>query len=198
VTTPEELNGELDELIRYIRATRGFDFAAYKRTTLTRRVHKRMEDVKVSSFSDYRDVLEADAAEFNALFNTILINVTGFFRDKPAWDYLSDHVLPDLLARQESGKPLRCWSAGCASGQEPYSLAMALAEKIGTDDLRDSVKVYATDIDQNALEQARQGRLFRQGGGRRPAPAAGALLRQRRRPVRDQERDSPSRDLRTP
>ena len=157
MSMPHQPDNEMDELIQYIRATRGFDFAAYKRTTLSRRVHKRMAEVHISSFADYRDLLEADADEFNALFNTILINVTSFFRDRPAWDYLVEQILPDLLARREPGQPLRIWSAGCAAGQEPYTLAMVLAEHVGSGDLRNLVKIYATDIDQAALAQARQG-----------------------------------------
>jgi two-component system CheB/CheR fusion protein len=93
--------------------------------------------------------------EFTALFNTILINVTSFFRDTDAWAYLCDEVLPRLV-REKSSEVLRLWSAGCASGEEAYSLAIALSEIIGVEEFRSRVKIYATDVDEDALAYARQ------------------------------------------
>ena len=93
----------------------------------------------------------------------LLINVTEFFRDPPAWEHLRDDVLPGLLAAKAADEPVRVWSAGCASGQEAYTLAMVLAELLGVDAYRERVKIYATDIDEDALSQARAGDLQRQG-----------------------------------
>ena len=103
----------------------------------------------------YRDHLEVNSEEFTDLFNTILINVTGFFRDKPAWDFLAKDVIPKLLEARADDEPIRVWSAGCASGEEPYSVAMLLAEAMGEKDFRERVKIYATDVDEDALAQAR-------------------------------------------
>src|SRR5207247_623431 len=101
----------------------GFDFAAYKRGSLVRRVQKRMQSVNVDRFSAYIDYLEVHPEEFSHLFDVILINVTAFFRDESAWDFLRDSVISELLARGGTGT-LRAWTAGCASGEETYSLAM--------------------------------------------------------------------------
>ncbi|BBX16508.1 hypothetical protein MDUV_13680 [Mycolicibacterium duvalii] len=144
-----------EALLRYVRDTRGFDFTGYKRTSLMRRVPHRMEQVGQSSFEEYLDTLQASADEFSMLFNTILINVTGFFRDAPAWDYLRAEVVPALLAERNPSDPIRVWSAGCASGQEAYTLAMILAEAVGAEEFRQRVKIYATDVDDEALSEAR-------------------------------------------
>ena len=138
-----------------MRDSRGFDFTGYKRTSLIRRVRHRMDAAGVETYEEYLDVLQARSDEFAALFNTILINVTAFFRDPPAWDVLKDEVIPALLAGRGPTDPIRLWSAGCASGQEAYSLAMLLAEALGPDEFRQRVKIYATDIDEDALTDAR-------------------------------------------
>jgi two-component system CheB/CheR fusion protein len=145
-----------DEILEHLRQTRGFDFTAYKRTSLMRRVMKRMQTVHVDSFEQYLDYLQVHHDEFAALFNTILINVTSFFRDADLWSYLAQDVLPALLAERSPTDPLRIWSAGSASGQEAYTVAMLLAELLGTEDIRDRVKIYATDVDGDALNEARQ------------------------------------------
>ena len=147
----------LEDLLDFIKDSRGFDFTGYKRSSLQRRVTKRMEDVGIASFIDYRDHLEADADEFAFLFNTILINVTGFFRDPETWEHLADTALPRMLAAIPPGAPIRVWCAGCASGQETYSLAMLLVEALGEQGFLERVKLYATDADQEALTQARSG-----------------------------------------
>ncbi|HZA09790.1 CheR family methyltransferase [Mycobacterium sp.] len=153
------MNGENDEafeaLLRYLRDSRGFDFTGYKRNSLMRRVRHRMEQGGHESFEQYLDVLQASSDEFAALFNTILINVTDFFRDPPAWDYLRQQIIPSMLAERGPNDPIRVWSAGCASGQEAYTLAMVLAEALEPDAFRQRVKIYATDVDEEALTEAR-------------------------------------------
>ncbi|OUC80001.1 CheR family methyltransferase [Gordonia lacunae] len=150
-------NGEdFETLLRYLRDARGFDFTGYKRTSLRRRVTHRMEQVGFDNFADYLDHLQASSDEFSALFNTILINVTSFFRDEEAWESLRSTVIPQLLAQRGPDDPVRVWSAGCASGQEAYSLAMLLAEGVGAESFRQRVKIYATDVDEDALTEARQ------------------------------------------
>jgi two-component system CheB/CheR fusion protein len=149
-------NGEAFEaLLRYMRDSRGFDFTGYKRTSLMRRVRHRMDIAGYDSFEEYLDVLQAGSDEFDALFNTILINVTDFFRDPPAWEYVRDEAVPPILAERGPSDPIRVWSAGCASGQEAYTLAMVLTEVLGADDFRQRVKIYATDVDEDALTHAR-------------------------------------------
>jgi two-component system CheB/CheR fusion protein len=117
-----------------------------------------MQVVGVDSYLSYLDHLEVDPDEFTQLFNTILINVTGFFRDPPAWELVRGEILPQLLASKPASEPIRIWSAGCASGEEAYSLAMITADLMGLEAVRERVKIYATDVDEEALNQARQAR----------------------------------------
>jgi two-component system, chemotaxis family, CheB/CheR fusion protein len=147
---------DLESLLDYLKRTRGFDFTGYKRTSLERRIAKRMQTVGAGGFSDYLDFLEVHPEEFEALFNTVLINVTHFFRDSSTWDFISETVVPELLSRREPTQPMRVWSAGCASGEEAYTLAMVFAEAMGLEAFRDRVKIYATDVDEEALAKARQ------------------------------------------
>src|SRR5829696_8586807 len=146
----------LEPLLEYLRDRRGFDFSAYKRASLSRRLLKRMHTVGVAGFAEYCEFLERTPDEFGALFNTILINVTTFFRDPEVWAVLTRDVVPPLIAARAPDEPIRVWSAGCASGQEPYSIVMMLAEALGPDVVRERVKVYATDIDDDALAEARR------------------------------------------
>src|SRR4051812_13640395 len=146
-----------EALLQFLQQTRGFDFGGYKRPSLMRRVQRRMQMVSVAGFAEYQDYLQVHPEEFGQLFNTILINVTSFFRDPTAWDSLRANVLPKILAAKRAHDPVRVWSAGCASGQEAYSLAIALAEAMGWDAFRERVKIYATDADEEALTQARSG-----------------------------------------
>ena len=98
---------ELEELLAFLRDARGFDFSGYKRSSLSRRIRKRTQDVGVENFADYRDLLETNSAEFDALFNTILIKVTGSFRDLIAWQYLQREVLPQIIDRAGTADDLR-------------------------------------------------------------------------------------------
>jgi two-component system, chemotaxis family, CheB/CheR fusion protein len=148
-------NQDLEALLEYLRDSRGFDFSGYKRATLERRIRKRMGEVEVETYNDYIGFLEANPREFSELFNTILINVTGFFRDGDAWDYLRDEILPELVASVPDDEQIRVWSAGCASGQEAYTAAICLLEVLGEETFKRRVKIYATDIDEEALAEAR-------------------------------------------
>ncbi|HVG45355.1 MAG TPA: CheR family methyltransferase, partial [Longimicrobium sp.] len=143
-------------LLAHVKESRGTDFRGYKRSTLGRRFRRRMDEVGVETYPAYADWLDAHPDEFTALFNTILINVTSFFRDPEAWEALTREVLEPLAERRTQG-PIRVWSAGCASGEETYTLVMALAEVLGTEAVRERVKVYATDMDDEALAAARMG-----------------------------------------
>jgi two-component system, chemotaxis family, CheB/CheR fusion protein len=148
-------DAKFEPLLDYLRRTRGFDFAGYKRGSLTRRITRRMQMIGLEEVEDYLDFLEVHPEEFTLLFNTILINVTSFFRDPPAWDVLSKEVIPRLLAGKLDEAPIRVWSAGCSSGEEPYCLAIILAEALGEKAFLQRVKIYATDVDEEALNEAR-------------------------------------------
>ena len=147
-------DADFERLLTFLKESRAFDFTGYKRPSLIRRIRHRMREVSVSSVDEYVDLLQLQPDEFTSLFNTILINVTGFFRDADAWDYLRERILPRLL-EDHDGTAVRVWSAGCSAGQEPYSIAMLLHEVMG-EEFRDRVKIYATDLDEDALEYARQ------------------------------------------
>lgn len=158
MTIDEKSGAELEGLLQDLKVGRGFDFTGYKRASLMRRIRRRMAEVGVESFADYRDRLEEDGGEFTRLFNTILINVTDFFRDPEPWAYLRTAIIPRLVGAKDSREPIRVWSAGCAGGQEAYTLAMLLAEELGMERFLERVKIFATDVDEAALSDARQGR----------------------------------------
>src|SRR5215470_16083499 len=101
MTREDPQDTKFEHLLDYLRRTRGFDFTGYKRSSLMRRVHKRMEQVEIQDFSDYVDYLEVHPEEFVQLFNTILINVTAFFRDSEAWEYLATEIIPVLIADKQ-------------------------------------------------------------------------------------------------
>src|SRR5919107_4684575 len=154
MTQPE---AAFEAVLSHLKSSRGFDFTGYKRSSLVRRMNRRMAQVGVNTYTDYLDYLELHADEFTALFNSILINVTAFFRDPEAWEFLRSDVLPRLIASKGPTQPIRIWSAGCASGEEAYTLAMALTEMLGPAEVRERVKIYATDVDEEALAHARHG-----------------------------------------
>jgi two-component system CheB/CheR fusion protein len=145
------------KLLEYLNSSRGFDFSGYKLSSLIRRVQKRMQQVGVPTYAEYIDFLEVHPDEFLPLFNTVLINVTAFFRDPQAWEALNEKVLPWILDAKGQEESIRCWSAGCASGEEAYTLAILLAEAMGDQAFRHQVKIYATDVDEEALAHARLG-----------------------------------------
>jgi two-component system, chemotaxis family, CheB/CheR fusion protein len=152
---PSENDPSFTVLLEYLKQSRGFDFTGYKPGTMSRRIEKRMHDVEVKSFTDYVDYLEVHPEEFAFLFNTILINVTTFFRDPPAWEFLAKDILPRVIAARGATSPVRVMSAGSASGEEAFTVAMLLAEVLGEQTFQQRVKIYATDLDEEALVQAR-------------------------------------------
>jgi two-component system, chemotaxis family, CheB/CheR fusion protein len=145
-----------DALLDHLCQTRGFDFGAYKRASLKRRIDKRMESIGIKTYDAYLDHLEVHQDEFAALFNSILINVTSFFRDEPVWEFIASDVVPALIKAKDRGDSIRIWSAACASGEEPYTLAILFADALGEHAFRERVKIYATDVDEQSLAEARQ------------------------------------------
>ena len=142
---------ELETLLEYLREERGFDFTGYKRPSLIRRMAKRCQELGIDSFGAYLDYLQVHAGEFRTLFDTILINVTEFFRDPDAWNYVKDNIVPKIVAGNGA---IRVWSVGTASGEEAYSIAILLCEALGAAEFQSRVKIYATDVDDDALNKA--------------------------------------------
>jgi two-component system, chemotaxis family, CheB/CheR fusion protein len=150
----ERQDDGFQDLIRYIQESRGIDFRGYKTTSLRRRIGLRMERAGAADYPAYHEFLEAHPQEFAELLNTVLINVTSFFRDPEAWELLKSEIVPRLVTSDHHDK-IRVWSIGCASGEEAYSLAIVLAEALGFAELGRRVKIYATDLDEQALTVAR-------------------------------------------
>src|SRR5262245_25442198 len=144
-----------EALLDYLKGGRGFDFTAYKRSSLLRRIQKRLQAAGIDSYDGYQAYLGAHPEEFGLLFNTILINVTSFFRDPEAWDYLMTQIVPRILGGPRPDSAIRVWSTGCAAGEEAHPLAMVRAEQLGIEGFRRRVKIYASDVDEDALMQAR-------------------------------------------
>src|SRR2546421_5652216 len=147
---------DFETLLEHLKNTRGFDFTAYKRPTLSRRIDKRMAAIGVESYPAYLDYLQVHQDEFTQLFNSILINVTSFFRDREAFDFLARDIVPKVIQGSQQAGQIRIWSAGCASGEECYSVAILFAEALGAEQFRERVKIYATDVDEEELAIARQ------------------------------------------
>ncbi|MBW8769840.1 MAG: PAS domain S-box protein [Gemmatimonadetes bacterium] len=148
---------ELTELLQYLHESRGLDLTGYKRVGLLRRLAKRMRAVGVEGFAAYQSYIESNPAEYTGLLDTLLINVTAFFRDDLPWDYLRNEIVPLLLEQKGPTDAIRVWCAGCATGEEAYSLAIVLAEALGIERFQERVKLYATDLDDEALAKARLG-----------------------------------------
>ena len=142
-------------LLEKLSSTYNFDFREYKEPSLARRIRARMAQVHVDGFEAYSRYLDQRAEEHVALFNTILINVTAFFRDAEAWKVLAADVIPRIVEAAGDTRSLRIWSAGCSSGEEPYSIAMLLAEHLGHRANDYLIKIYGTDVDDEALTVAR-------------------------------------------
>ncbi|MFL5455847.1 MAG: CheR family methyltransferase [Myxococcales bacterium] len=146
---------ELEEILQKLREARNFDFRAYKRATLYRRVLRRMQDHGKSTLAEYSALLDSHPAEYDALLSSMFIKVTSFFRDKDTWDELSKRVIPQMLAEKRPGEEIRAWCAGCATGEEAFSLALTLAEVLGPSFTNQDVKVFGTDVDEKAIAFAR-------------------------------------------
>ena len=155
MTAKAEPDAAFEALLQFLKRTRGFDFTGYKRASLERRFRRRMDLVGCESYGDYLDYLEVHPDEYQQLFDTLLINVTEFFRDPATWEHLRDEAMPAMLERKPIDEPIRVWSAGCATGQEACTIAMILCEALGEEAYARRVKIYATDVDEEALNVAR-------------------------------------------
>jgi two-component system CheB/CheR fusion protein len=145
----------LDSLLEHIHRHRGIDFSSYKRSTLQRRVGRRMQSLGIQEHNAYVDYLQASPEEFVPLLDTLFINVTGFFRDPEAWAVVNAQVIPEIVQTASADEPARLWCAGVASGEEAFTLAMLLAEEMGVERVVTDTKIFATDLDEGALLRAR-------------------------------------------
>jgi len=147
----------LDPILALLRVRCGHDFRHYKRSTLLRRVHRRMGLANHEAVDDYTDLLRTNPAEMDALVKDLMISVTRFFRDPEAWETLDKTVLASLVAERNSDAPIRLWAPGCATGEEAYSLAMLLTERAEAAQKQFQIKIFATDSQDDNLKLARAG-----------------------------------------
>jgi two-component system, chemotaxis family, CheB/CheR fusion protein len=155
--THEEPREGLDAILALVGNQYRVDFRDYKMSTLQRRTQRRMGLKQISGWQDYLAYLRAHPEEVEALYSDVLIGVTGFFRDPEEWQFLEQHILPDLLRSHDEDTPLRVWSAGCATGEEAYSLAMVFLEHIERTGSRCKLQLFASDVSHEALAFARRG-----------------------------------------
>jgi two-component system CheB/CheR fusion protein len=152
----EEIGDHLGKICSILRRTTGHDFRRYKQSTLVRRVRRRMDELRAESVPSYVELLSRDPQEAEHLFHDLLIGVTHFFRDPEAFDALMEKVFPLLFEGKDADSQVRVWVPGCATGEEAYSLAILLREHLDRLEAPPQVLVFATDIDSQALEVARQ------------------------------------------
>ena len=153
----ESVQDLLPKIIDLLRTKTVHDFAHYKHGTLERRVERRMAMAAIRPAGEYLELLLRDADERDQLSRDLLINVTGFFRDAPVFDFLEKSVIPDLVRDHDLDRPLRIWVAGCSSGEETYSLAMLFREQISVSKRDVKLQIFASDVDPDAVAIARDG-----------------------------------------
>ena len=154
----EKAEDPLRDLLTQVSAQTNIDFRNYKSSTILRRIGRRMAVTHNSNIRDYGDYLRTHPDEVKELVKAFLIKVTGFFRDPEAFDFLRSTIIPDLVERgKDNGRTLRVWSAGCATGEEAYSLALLIADHLGTDFPEWNVRIFATDLAADAISFARRG-----------------------------------------
>jgi chemotaxis methyl-accepting protein methylase len=152
-------NDELDLILEHLRLTRCMDFGGYRPNTLLRRISVRLTKLNVRSTAAYLDILRSDPSEPDHHIDTIAVNVTSFFRDPLVFEIIARRVLPLLIASKRTGtcRETRTWSAGCATGEEAYSLAILFQESLKEESQTWRHLILATDIDSHALAIARKG-----------------------------------------
>jgi len=159
-TIPEQDNEVFKQILTVLRVRRGVDFTYYKQNTLKRRIIRRMALNKIEKPADYLGFLRENKSEQDALYNDMLISVTNFFRDTQSFEVLCSTILPELLRKKADMESLRIWIAGCATGEEAYSIAICLQEQLGDKAAAMKIQIFATDISETAISKARSG-LYR-------------------------------------
>lgn len=148
----------LQKIFILLRRASGVDFTYYKQNTVERRISRRMALHKIESIDRYVKYLQETPGEVDALFEDMLINVTGFFRDRELFDVFKQKVFPRIIENKPPDAPIRVWVPGCSTGEEGYSIAIALLEYLGENDLQSPIQFFATDVSDVAIEKAREGR----------------------------------------
>lgn len=148
---------ELDELLELVQAGAGLDFREYKPATVHRRVTRRMLLNDFHTLPEYVSYARSNPEEIDALHRDILINVTGFFRDPGAFDFLSRKVLPGMVGPDDSKSPIRVWVSGCSTGEEAYTIAILLSEALAKAKSGRRVQIFATDVSEASIRRAREG-----------------------------------------
>ena len=146
-----------ESVLRLLRDQFGLDFSVYKASTVSRRILRRVQMMGSLDLTEYADRLRLDSEELSSLYHDLLIGVTRFFRDPEAFEFLEQHVIPDILDRVPESEELRIWVAGCATGEEPYSLAMLLFEQLTARGRQLNVKILSTDVHTASLAHASAG-----------------------------------------
>ncbi len=152
----EDLRG-IEAIYQRFRRNYDIDFGVYKDATVLRRIHRRMAMAGIDNIDEYAEQLSKDTSELESLYCDLLIGVTQFFRDPDTFDLLSHVVFPELVHNRDTHRPLRVWVAGCATGEEPYSLAIALHEVFERAGQTLNLKLFATDVHKASIEQAGRG-----------------------------------------
>ena len=158
LAAPDGDERAIAQLIKLVQARRGYDFSGYKRSTLLRRIERRMGFHGILRRDAYVTMLRRDSLEVDALFRDLLIGVTEFFRDAEAWALLDTEVIQPLVAAREAGEAIRIWVPGCSTGEEAYTLALLVLERLRRARKQCPVQVFATDTNHDALEVGRLGR----------------------------------------
>lgn len=152
----EDIGTAVSKIITILGNRTGHDFSQYKKSTLVRRIQRRMSVMRTPDGNDYLKYLHRHPEEIDSLFQDLLIGVTSFFRDPEAFSYLKE-ILPELLSRTKERQPFRVWVTGCATGEEVYSIAILLIEVLDELDVRREIQIFGTDIDEISVEKAREG-----------------------------------------
>lgn len=153
----EKVEGQLQKIFVLIRNETGHDFSHYKRNTIRRRIARRLAIHQIEDFDHYIKLLQENIEEVRTLAREMLITVTNFFRDPEAWEALREHVVRPLVAHKPSEVPIRIWVAGCATGEEAYTAAIVFQEQLAKTGRRQTLQVFATDLDEDAISVARRG-----------------------------------------
>lgn len=152
--TPED---GIDRILRVLRKACGIDFTHYKQPTVVRRIERRLMLSQLTDLDEYVATISEDSAELNLLYEDLLIGVTQFFRDAEAFKILEEEVIPGLLLKTDPEQEIRIWSAGCATGEEAYSIAMLVHERLTTMNRSAKVKIFATDVHRTSLDSCVEG-----------------------------------------
>jgi len=159
VLSQKGVNCKIKKILDYLQNQKGFDFSGYRRSMLERRINKRLLATETGNINEYFQFLINNQTEADELIDALTINVSQFFRNPLVFEFISNKLIPWLIFEKQKKKEkyLRIWSAGCASGEEPYSLAIIFNEFLEKENLELDLRIFATDIDKKSLKSAKEG-----------------------------------------